>query len=92
MLPGITPGVPGPPGREAAQDPLRAACKEFEAVLLQMLLREARRSAGPGEAGFARGVFEQWQDEQLAGRMSEAGGIGLSDLLLRHLGPAARRS
>lgn len=73
------------------QERLRAVCRAFEAVLLEMLLHEARGAAAAGSEGdqpsFARGVFEGWQDGQLAGSMSAAGGIGLADLLLRQLVP-----
>jgi len=81
-LNGPTSGVTG-----SERDRLRAAGQQFEAMLLEMLLHEARQAAAGDTSGFAPGVFQEWQDQQLAERMSAAGGIGLSDLILRQLAP-----
>lgn len=72
---------------EAAR--LKDTCRQFEALFLQQLLKEARAGAAAlsGEKrSFDREVYEGWQDEQFAGAMSGSGGIGLAEMLYRQLG------
>ena len=72
--------------RERAQK-LREACREFESVLIYQLLRQMRSASGsafPG-GGFAGGIYGGMLDWELARRASEAGGVGLADMLYREL-------
>jgi peptidoglycan hydrolase FlgJ len=78
------------PGRQPEKQPdkLRQATQEFEAVFVEMLLRQMRsanRALGSEETGFARDTYEGWQDEQMARSISQGAGFGLGDALYRQL-------
>jgi peptidoglycan hydrolase FlgJ len=85
MIPGITPR-PAAPLQQP--DRLKEATQQFEAIVVEMLLRQARESAqalsGEGPT-MARSIQEGWQDEQLAGSISRSGGLGLGEILYRQL-------
>lgn len=75
---------------EGAQDPeaLRKVAQQFETLMLQQMLKQARQSS-PG----LEGIFDSQQtriaqslsDEQVAQSLGQAGGIGLAQALLDQL-------
>lgn len=78
-----------PDGRKAGDEvqALRAVCREFEAILVEQVLRQARSAAHVGavQKSFGRGVYESWQDQTTAGALAAGDGIGLAEMLSRQL-------
>jgi flagellar protein FlgJ len=73
---------------------LKEAAKAFEALFMQMMLKEAR--ATKWSEGFAEGVagtagamdkYTEWRDDQLAQDLSAKGSMGIADMLLKQLTP-----
>jgi Rod binding domain-containing protein len=67
---------------------LRAACKEMEALFLSHLLKELRATvdkSGLMNGGQAEEIFTSLLDVEISKKMSAAGGIGLSAILLEQL-------
>lgn len=67
---------------------LKKACVEFETYFINTLFKEMRSSSevtGVIEKSQARGMFEGMLDEEMSKKMSEAGGIGLADMLFKNL-------
>jgi len=65
---------------------IRQLAQEFEALLMSQMLREMRRSMlsdDDGKDGLGSGALMDAGDAQLAGALSQGGGIGLGDMLLR---------
>lgn len=80
--------------REAVKDPtaaLRPVAKQFESVFMQMMIKSMRSATEDGglfsdEGGkMARDLF----DNQMAVNLSEKGGIGIADALVKQLAPSA---
>lgn len=68
---------------------LQAACQDMESLFLTYLLKEMRATinkSGFISGGKAEEIFTSLLDVELSKKMSDAGGIGLSSLLLRQLG------
>lgn len=67
---------------------LKAACQDMEAVFLNMLLSEMRKSV-PKDSLFgssnADEIMKSMLDSELTKGMSKAGGIGLADMMYRQL-------
>jgi flagellar protein FlgJ len=77
---------------DKADPRLRAACMEMESLFLTHLLKELRATVD--KSGFISGgrgeeIFTSLLDVELSKKMSAAGGIGLSSLLLEQLGGKA---
>jgi flagellar protein FlgJ len=73
---------------------LHAACAEMESLFLSHLLKEM--SATVDKSGFISGgqgeeIFTSLLDVEISKKMSAAGGIGLSAILLEQLGGKAAR-
>lgn len=67
---------------------LSGAAREFEAMLIQHMLRSARESSLKGRAvapGAAQGFHRDLADQELARAVTGAGGLGLADILLQGL-------
>jgi flagellar protein FlgJ len=78
--------------RDAASDAeLESASREFESLLLNMMIREMRATV-PESALFpetmAEEIFSSMLDEKIAGEMAENGGIGISRMVFNQLGGA----
>jgi len=80
--------------REAVKDPtaaLRPVARQFESVFMQMMIKSMRSATEDGglfsdEGGkMARDLF----DNQMAVNLSEKGGIGIADALVKQLAPSA---
>ena len=68
---------------------LRAACAEMESLFLSHLLNEMRATiekSGFISGGQAEEIFTSLLDVEISKKMSAAGGIGLSAILLEQLG------
>jgi Rod binding domain-containing protein len=75
---------PGPAGLKR----LRGAAREFEAMLIQHMLRSARESSLKGRAvapGAVQGFHRDLADQEMARAVTGAGGLGLADILLQGL-------
>lgn len=82
-----------PAAREDApsQDALRRAAAQFEAILLMQLTSALNDTSGDDEDALFGGdggssLAKQMFSEQLATTMADAGGIGLTDVILRQFG------
>ena len=75
------------------KDPrLQAACAEMESLFLSHLLKELRATvdkSGLISGGQAEEIFTSLLDVELSKKMSAAGGIGLSAILLEQLAGSA---
>ena len=78
------------PSTAGQADPkLQAACRDMESLFLTYLLKEMRATvdkSGFISGGKAEEIFTSLLDVELSKKMSIAGGIGLSPLLLEQLG------
>jgi flagellar protein FlgJ len=86
---GVNPsGAPATPGAttpaEAAR--IRQAARDFEAIFIGQILEAARRSPlarGPLTGG--NDIYRDMMDQELAKAMARGGGLGLADLIARHV-------
>lgn len=62
------------------EDPAAAAAKQLEAFFLRRLLAETRPKGGMLDGGFAGDTFKDMLDEQIADKISAAGGIGMGNM------------
>ena len=81
----------GPDGtRNAEQEHARleAAAKEFEGIMLELMVKEMRKNV-PESPIFGRDtgreIFDEMLDSQYVKRIVDHGGIGLADMLVRQL-------
>ncbi len=71
------------------EEALRRVSREFEAIFLQRLLAEMRKSIPKGglfERSLAREWFEGMLDEAVAKEISQGPGVGLGDVIFEQLG------
>jgi flagellar protein FlgJ len=92
----ITPGLAADPKslgdlkRRAAEDPegaLKLVARQFEQLLLDMMIKSMRRAA-PGESlldNEGSRLFTSLLDQEFSRKLSEQGGLGLADLLVKQL-------
>ncbi len=80
----------GQSGAPARAIELREAAEQFEALFVQMMLKQARSTSldegglfGDSRMDLAHELF----DDEVAGRLSASGGLGLADMLVRQLTP-----
>ena len=74
---------------DKADPRLRAACAEMESLFLSHLLKEMRATIEKSDfinGGQAEEIFTSMLDVEISKKMSTAGGIGLSAILLEQLG------
>ncbi|MBS3994490.1 MAG: rod-binding protein [Alkaliphilus sp.] len=67
---------------------LLASCQQFEAIFLQMILKNMRSSVNEDgfiQKSFDREIFEGMHDEKIAQQMAEGQGIGLAQQLYKQL-------
>jgi Rod binding domain-containing protein len=70
---------------------LREACSEFEALFINLLLKELRATVGKSglmDGGQAEEIYTGMMDTEMARNLAAKGGIGLADILYRQLDPA----
>ena len=73
---------------------LREVCAEMESLFISHLLKEMRATvekSGFIDGGQAEEIFTSLLDVEISKKMSAAGGIGLSAILLEQLGAKAAR-
>ena len=77
------------PSASGQADPkLQAACREMESLFLSYLLKEMRATipkSGFISGGKAEEIFTSLLDAEISKKMSDAGGIGLSSILMKQL-------
>lgn len=86
-------GDPGIPGGQAqagkAPDKLREVAEEFEAMFVELMLKQARAAnkawGNERQGGMARETYEGWQDRDLAKAVVKGSGLGVSEMLYRQL-------
>lgn len=83
--------------RVAQQDKteaLKAVAKQFEAIMMQQLLKSSRETSW--DDGFGEDVpgvgsmdtYREWRDDQMAQTLSTKGSMGFADMLVKQLSPA----
>lgn len=86
----VAPAGTRAPGGEP--DPkLVEAAREFEAMFVAQLLKQARqaaRSLSERESAPGADVYEGWQDDAMARAVASGRGLGLAETLVRQLGGA----
>ncbi|MCL5040819.1 MAG: rod-binding protein [Firmicutes bacterium] len=85
--------IPRAPQDDRNAAALKKACREFEALFLQQLLKEMRQTILrsdllPGQAG--QGLHQDLAEEALAQAISSGRGIGLAEILYRQLSTQPR--
>ena len=76
--------------RRAVEDPqgsLKAVARQFEQLMLDMMMKSMRRAA-PGETMLdneGSRLFTGLLDQEFSRKLSEQGGLGLADLLVKQL-------
>jgi flagellar protein FlgJ len=72
----------------ARNDKLRETAQQFEAIFVEMLLKQMRSAndaLGGEENSFARSTYQGWQDEQMASSIAKGGSFGLANILYSQL-------
>jgi len=80
---------------DKADPKLQAACVEMESLFINYLLKEMRATidkSGFISGGRAEEIFTSMLDVELSRKISGAGGIGLSAILLEQLGGRENRN
>lgn len=73
--------------RENSPEALKAVAKQFEALFINMLLKNSRASALAEDVlgGDKNDVYNDMHDQQIAQQLAQRG-IGIADMLVRQLG------
>ena len=69
---------------------LRDACQQFEAMFLDLMWREMRKTVPKDELignSNAIDMFQEMHDTEIMKNISKAGGIGIADMMVRQLSP-----
>ena len=84
-------GAPGastaPDAKAAEKEKLRAACKDFEAVMLGIVFKQMSESVGGDglDKGAANETWRGMLNDERAKHMAASGGLGLADALYRDM-------
>ncbi len=73
---------------EAKAAELKKGAKAFEAYFVQSLLKEMRKTINKSdgaELGYGGDIYQSMFDEAIANKMTDHGGIGLAEVLLKNL-------
>jgi Rod binding domain-containing protein len=72
---------------EQKEKKLREACEGFESVFIQKMWQEMRKTVPQGNLlhGREEKFWQDMYDQELAKKMTSAGGIGLADMMYRQL-------
>ncbi|MDR5659700.1 rod-binding protein [Serpentinicella sp. ANB-PHB4] len=76
------------------REKLMDACREFEAIFLNMMMKEMRKTIptdGLTEKSQAREIFESMHDEKLSVEMARGKGTGLAKQLYNQLSRSQER-
>jgi Rod binding domain-containing protein len=77
-------------GETNAHRKLRQAAGEFESMLLSNLWKSMKSSFEGEETEFsdpAHGALDDWSMQAMCGAVGNAGGLGISKMILKHLEP-----
>ncbi|MNL61263.1 Peptidoglycan hydrolase FlgJ [compost metagenome] len=82
----LTP-LPQDRGLTPEQKKIKAAAREFEAVMIQQMLKTMRSTVKPSdpEGGSTMATYRDMLDEQMARSMAHGRGIGLADVIARQM-------
>ncbi len=75
---------------EKQRQELREACQGFEALFLDMMFREMRKTVPKDELfgeSNAMDIFRDMRDSEVMKQVSKGGGIGIGDMLYKQLSP-----
>ncbi len=90
------PGTPAANSKETAQHmKLRHAAQEFEAILINswwQSMKESFSSLADSEEEPAHGTLEDWSMQAMSSAIAASGGVGLGNMLVHQLEPAAASS
>ena len=68
---------------------LKEACDEMEQYMLSMIFKQMKASTGTGEGLIPKGDYEEMFEDQLIDEqckaMTDAGGVGLSNMMYKQL-------
>lgn len=71
------------------EEAIKKACKEVEAYMLSTILKQMKASINMGEELIPKGdyekMFESYLSDEQAKQMTEAGGIGLADMMFKQM-------
>jgi flagellar protein FlgJ len=92
-----TAGKPTTANRDPKEDAkLKAACADMEAVFLNILLQQMRRTVPKtgllGEKSSQQEIMRSLLDSEMAKNMANAGGTGLANMLYRQLTSSNNRT
>jgi len=92
LLSGLALQARGLTSKGEAPEQLQQACREFEAIFVEQMMRSMK--AGIHEGGFinkstATKMFEEMLDQQFAREIAASGQIGLGDTLYRQMAATA---
>ncbi len=85
-------GTKSKPIESADQQKLKKAAGDFESILLASLWKSMKESfKDPNEANAdpASGTVDDWGIEAMSGAVGKAGGLGIGNMLIKHLAPDA---
>lgn len=74
---------------------LKKAARAFETYFIQSLLKEMRKTQPQGGilgGGAGKEIYQSLFDEKIAQKMTESGGIGLTNLILKKLSTGLKNS
>lgn len=77
-------------GVSRAQERLKEACKGFEALFINEMLKSMRRTipkSGLLDGGVQGRIYESMFDEAVSRALSERGALGIADMLYREFKP-----
>ncbi|QOC21221.1 flagellar assembly peptidoglycan hydrolase FlgJ [Wenzhouxiangella sp. AB-CW3] len=82
-----------PAARENSPEAVREVAEQFEALFVQMMLKEMRSATIQGGLfdSFQMDTYHEMFDKQVAMDMARSGGLGLADMMVRQLSPEAAR-
>lgn len=67
---------------------LKEACRDFEAIFLEQMLKSMRQTVpknGLLDGGMAEDIFEDMLYQNYAGKMADSADLGLADMLYRQI-------
>lgn len=89
--------LPAPPGADAKSDTaspeLVEAAREFEALIMNMMLKSMRSTVERGDLfGDTKHIetYEQLLDQEYAKGMADQGGLGFADLIVKQFADAGQ--
>ena len=79
--------------KDVKDEKLRKACADFEAIIIQQMLRTMRKSVPKSElleTSYAEEIYQSMHDDELAKGLAHGRGVGLGELLFRQISGQVR--